>query len=215
MTTLHSGGKFGAKVYQTAGGLHGVGVSVVNALAEELEVEVARNRELWRQSYRARPADRPARAGRPAPQPPGHDGPLAARSGDLRPGARSSARRWCTAWRAARPICSAASRSAGSAIRSWSRAPTCRRARCSISRPGSRTSSRRRSRSGPASPSCRSSARPSSATAAAGSNGRSPGRSTRSPTRPLLQHRADPAGRLPRAGAAQRLFCARCAPTAS
>jgi topoisomerase-4 subunit B len=51
LTTLHSGGKFGAKVYQTAGGLHGVGVSVVNALAEELVVEVARNRELWRQSY--------------------------------------------------------------------------------------------------------------------------------------------------------------------
>jgi topoisomerase-4 subunit B len=51
LTTLHSGGKFGAKVYQTAGGLHGVGVSVVNALAEELVVEVARNRELWRQRY--------------------------------------------------------------------------------------------------------------------------------------------------------------------
>jgi topoisomerase IV subunit B len=51
LTTLHSGGKFGAKVYQTAGGLHGVGVSVVNALAEELVVEVARNRELWKQTY--------------------------------------------------------------------------------------------------------------------------------------------------------------------
>ncbi len=57
MTTLHSGGKFGAKVYQTAGGLHGVGVSVVNALAEELTVEVARNRQLWRQSFvRGQPA---------------------------------------------------------------------------------------------------------------------------------------------------------------
>jgi topoisomerase-4 subunit B len=56
MTTLHSGGKFGAKVYQTAGGLHGVGLSVVNALAEELTVEVARNRQLWRQRYvRGRP----------------------------------------------------------------------------------------------------------------------------------------------------------------
>jgi topoisomerase IV subunit B len=56
LTTLHSGGKFGAKVYQTAGGLHGVGLSVVNALAEELTVEVARNRQLWRQSYvRGRP----------------------------------------------------------------------------------------------------------------------------------------------------------------
>jgi len=57
MTTLHSGGKFGAKVYQTAGGLHGVGVSVVNALAEELTVEVARNRQVWRQSFvRGEPA---------------------------------------------------------------------------------------------------------------------------------------------------------------
>jgi topoisomerase IV subunit B len=52
LTTLHSGGKFGARVYQTAGGLHGVGLSVVNALAEELVVEVARNRQLWRQRYR-------------------------------------------------------------------------------------------------------------------------------------------------------------------
>ena len=51
LTTLHSGGKFGAKVYQTAGGLHGVGVSVVNALADELTVEVARDRQLWRQRY--------------------------------------------------------------------------------------------------------------------------------------------------------------------
>jgi topoisomerase IV subunit B len=51
LTTLHSGGKFGAKVYQTAGGLHGVGLSVVNALAAELVVEVARDRQLWRQSY--------------------------------------------------------------------------------------------------------------------------------------------------------------------
>jgi topoisomerase-4 subunit B len=64
LTTLHSGGKFGAKVYQTAGGLHGVGLSVVNALAEELVVEVARNRELWRQSYvRGAPTTRLERIG--------------------------------------------------------------------------------------------------------------------------------------------------------
>ncbi|CCQ73719.1 DNA topoisomerase IV subunit B [Magnetospira sp. QH-2] len=51
LTTLHSGGKFGGKAYETSGGLHGVGISVVNALAEKLEVEVARDRELWAQSY--------------------------------------------------------------------------------------------------------------------------------------------------------------------
>ncbi len=52
LTTLHSGGKFGGKVYATSGGLHGVGLSVVNALAETLTVEVARERTLWTQSYR-------------------------------------------------------------------------------------------------------------------------------------------------------------------
>ena len=51
LTTLHAGGKFSQKVYHTAGGLHGVGVSVVNALSEHLVVEVARDRALWRQSY--------------------------------------------------------------------------------------------------------------------------------------------------------------------
>jgi topoisomerase-4 subunit B len=52
LTTLHSGGKFSDKVYETAGGLHGVGVSVVNALSDLLTVEVARERELWRQEFR-------------------------------------------------------------------------------------------------------------------------------------------------------------------
>ncbi len=51
MSTLHSGGKFNGKAYSTSGGLHGVGVSVVNALSSDTVVEVARNKELFRQRF--------------------------------------------------------------------------------------------------------------------------------------------------------------------
>jgi topoisomerase-4 subunit B len=52
LTTLHAGGKFGGDAYETSGGLHGVGVSVANALSETLEVEVARGGALYRQVYK-------------------------------------------------------------------------------------------------------------------------------------------------------------------
>jgi topoisomerase-4 subunit B len=64
LTTLHSGGKFSGKAYDTSGGLHGVGSSVVNALSEKLEVEVARDRTLFTQAYaRGKPLTKLKNAG--------------------------------------------------------------------------------------------------------------------------------------------------------
>jgi topoisomerase IV subunit B len=51
LCTLHAGGKFSGKAYETSGGLHGVGASVVNALSDHMRVEVARNRELYAQEF--------------------------------------------------------------------------------------------------------------------------------------------------------------------
>jgi topoisomerase-4 subunit B len=64
MTVLHAGGKFSDKVYHTSGGLHGVGVSVVNALSDRVEVEVARERKLYRQTFsRGAPTSKLVEAG--------------------------------------------------------------------------------------------------------------------------------------------------------
>ncbi len=64
LTTLHSGGKFGGRAYDTSGGLHGVGSSVVNALSQSMDVEVARDRVLYRQSFvRGVPASKLVNAG--------------------------------------------------------------------------------------------------------------------------------------------------------
>ena len=67
LCTLHAGGKFSGKAYQTSGGLHGVGVSVVNALSDRLRVEVARDRTLYAQEFaRGLPQGKLAEIG-PAP----------------------------------------------------------------------------------------------------------------------------------------------------
>ena len=64
LTTLHSGGKFGGSAYTTSGGLHGVGLSVVNALSVELQVEVARDKQLYSQTYaRGEPASKLRKSG--------------------------------------------------------------------------------------------------------------------------------------------------------
>jgi topoisomerase IV subunit B len=65
MCTLHAGGKFDSEVYATSGGLHGVGVSVTNALSERLEVEVAREQTLYRMAFeRGKPKGKLEKVGR-------------------------------------------------------------------------------------------------------------------------------------------------------
>ncbi|MBV9260288.1 MAG: DNA topoisomerase IV subunit B [Pseudolabrys sp.] len=65
MCTLHAGGKFDSKVYETSGGLHGVGVSVANALSERMDVEVARDQTLYKMTFeRGKPKTKLIKAGK-------------------------------------------------------------------------------------------------------------------------------------------------------
>ena len=184
MTTLHSGGKFGSKAYQTSGGLHGVGVSVVNALSAELTVEVARNRQLYAPALRAR---RAARAGssRPAARRTGA-APRSASSPTRRSSAPTPRFRPALLHRMAR---SKAYLFRGVEIR-WRCDPALLDRRTAVPAEESfhfphgladfLKALLERPRA--ASPTSRSPARRRSERRRAGSNGRSPGRSTRSPT---------------------------------
>ena len=196
LTTLHSGGKFGGKVYETSGGLHGVGSSVVNALSESLEVEVARDRVLWRQSYaRGKPLTKLVNAG-PVQNRRGTLIRFQARPRDLRR-RRSSARRGCYRlcrskaylFRGVRnPLVLRSGADRGEGRDAGARRCCISPAACATSSPPTSTAPPACCRSGPGRPTCPPAP---TASAPAGWNGRSPGlEDGEGFLHSLLQHRA-------------------------
>ena len=84
MCTLHAGGKFDSEVYETSGGLHGVGVSVANALSERMEVEVARGQKLYKMAFERGKPKTKLLGCRQGAEPPRHQSAFPAGPGDFR-----------------------------------------------------------------------------------------------------------------------------------